>query len=41
MRRAHGVAHGEALAQPQNEGMQQTKPAFFSVCAGFAADPRC
>jgi len=26
---------------PQNEGMKQTKPAFFSDCAGFAADPRC
>jgi hypothetical protein len=26
---------------PSNEGMKQTKPAFFSDCAGFAADPRC
>ena len=26
---------------PANEGMKQTKPAFFSDCAGFAAYPRC
>ena len=24
-----------------NEGMKQTKPAFFLDCAGFAAYPRC
>jgi hypothetical protein len=27
--------------EPPNEEMQQTKPAFFLVCAGFAADLRC
>jgi len=27
--------------RPANEGMKQTKPAFFSDCAGFAAYPRC
>lgn len=27
--------------QPANEGMKQTKPAFFSDCAGFAAELRC
>jgi len=26
---------------PANEEMQQTKPAFFSDCAGFAADLQC
>ena len=26
---------------PANEGMKQTKPAFFLDCAGFAAYPRC
>jgi len=34
----------QALAAPglaSNEEMQQTKPAFFSDCAGFAADLRC
>jgi len=29
------------IGQPQNEEMQQTKPAFSSDCAGFAADLRC
>jgi len=30
-----------SLGQPSNEEMQQTKPAFFLDCAGFAADLRC
>jgi len=30
----------KAVARP-NEGMKQTKPAVFSVWAGFAAYPRC
>jgi hypothetical protein len=29
------------LVRRSNEGMQQTKPAFFLDFAGFAADPRC
>ena len=29
------------LGRPQNEELQLTKPAVFSVCAGFAAELRC
>jgi hypothetical protein len=38
---ASGGVPPEAPEGLQNEGMQQTKPAFPWDCAGFAADPRC